>query len=310
MADWANLLTEQQNPSSERIDEVSTIEMLSIINHEDAGIAVAVGRALPAVALAVDMVVQALGGGGRLFYIGAGTSGRLGILDASECPPTFRADPEMVQGLIAGGTSAVFQAVEGAEDDPDGAVDDLATRGLSAVDVVIGIAASGVTPYVVGGLSCARRTGCGTALLTCSPSAAEAVGADVKIVAEVGPEVITGSTRMKAGTATKMILNMITTGAMVRLGKTYGNLMIDLQPTNAKLKDRSRRILSALTSLSAEGASALLDTADGELKLALVMEKSHLDARESLRLLSQYDGRVKAALQAVGGDSTSPSQEK
>ena len=309
MADWANLLTEQQNPNSEHIDEVATLEMLAIINREDAGVAVAVGNALPDVALAVDMVVKALGGGGRLFYIGAGTSGRLGILDASECPPTFRADPEMVQGLIAGGTGAVFQAVEGAEDDPDSAVDDLASRGLSAVDVVIGIAASGVTPYVVGGLACARRTGCGSALLTCSPSAAEAVVADVKIIAEVGPEVITGSTRMKAGTATKMILNMITTGTMVRLGKTYGNLMIDLQPTNAKLRDRSRRILSALTSLPIEAASALLDSADGELKLALVMEKCRLDAGKSRRLLSRHDGRVKAALQAVEDDASSSLQE-
>ena len=310
MADWANLLTEQRNPRSERIDEVSTLEMLAIINREDAGIAVAVGKALPAVALAVDMVVEALSGDGRLFYLGAGTSGRLGILDASECPPTFRADPEMVQGLIAGGTDAVFQAVEGAEDDPNGAVDDLASRGLSGADVVIGIAASGVTPYVVGGLACARRTGSGTVLLTCSPSAAEAVVADVKIVAEVGPEVITGSTRMKAGTGTKMILNMITTGAMVRLGKTYGNFMVDLQPTNAKLKDRSMRILSALTALPAEAACALLDAANREHKLALVMKKCQLDVGESRLLLSRYDGRVKAALQAVASTSATVDNDR
>ena len=310
MADWANLLTEQRNPRSERIDEVSTLEMLAIINREDAGIAVAVGKALPAVALAVDMVVEALSGDGRLFYLGAGTSGRLGILDASECPPTFRADPEMVQGLIAGGTDAVFQAVEGAEDDPNGAVDDLASRGLSGADVVIGIAASGVTPYVVGGLACARRTGSGTVLLTCSPSAAEAVVADVKIVAEVGPEVIPGSTRMKAGTGTKMILNMITTGAMVRLGKTFGNFMVDLQPTNAKLKDRSMRILSALTALPAEAACALLDAANGELKVALVMKKCQLDVGESRLRLSRYDGRVKAALQAVASTSATVDNDR
>lgn len=297
MSRWSQLLTEQSNPASLRIDELSTLDMLALINREDAGVAAAGGRQLAAVAAAVDLVAARLGGGGRLFYMGAGTSGRLGILDASECPPTYNTPPTMVQGLIAGGREAAFRAIEGAEDNPEAGAHDLRERSLSAADVVLGIAASGVTPYVHGGLEFARRTGAATIFFTCSPTALALVEADVKIVAEVGPEVITGSTRMKAGTATKLVLNMVTTGAMVRLGKTFGNLMVDLQPTNAKLRDRSLRILEALTGLAAAAASQVLAMADGSLKLALVMQLCGVDAARGRQLLDAHGGAIKRVLQ-------------
>jgi N-acetylmuramic acid 6-phosphate etherase len=295
---WATLLTEQRNPSSARIDEVSTLEMLAIINTEDARIAPAVGSELPAIARAVDLVASCLGRGGRLFYMGAGTSGRLGILDASECPPTFNADPQMIQGLIAGGREATFRAVEGAEDRPESGREDLKSHDIAPGDAVMGIAASGVTPYVLGGLEFARSLGCVTIFFTCSPTALQAVEVDVKIAPQVGPEVITGSTRMKAGTATKLVLNMITTGAMVKLGKTYGNLMVDLQPKNAKLRDRSVRILSELTELDAQGAGSLLREADGQLKLALVMGLCGVEAVKARELLEKNDGIIKKVVQS------------
>lgn len=296
MANWATLLTEQRNPATEAIDEVDTLGLVQLINREDARVVPAVEKVLADVARAVDLVANALGAGGRLFYLGAGTSGRLGILDASECPPTYSVEPELVQGLIAGGEQAVFRAVEGAEDDRQGAIPELQARQLTAADVVTGIAASGVTPWVVGGLEYARQQGCSTIYFTCSPSAAVAVEADVKIVPEVGPEAITGSTRMKAGTATKMVLNMITTGAMVRLGKTHGNLMVDLQPTNAKLRDRSVRVLAALAGLPREEAARRLELAGGGLKLGLVMALCDLDEAAAVDLLERAGGRVKAAV--------------
>lgn len=304
MADWGTLLTEQRNPATEAIDEVDTLGLVGLINREDAGIAAAVEKVLPEVARAVDLVARALGSGGRLFYLGAGTSGRLGILDASECPPTFSVGPDLVQGLIAGGERAVFRAVEGAEDDRDGAPPELQARQVTAADVVMGIAASGVTPWVLGGLEYARGLGCPTIFFTCSPTAAAEAGADVVIVPEVGPEVLTGSTRMKAGTATKMVLNTITTGAMVRLGKTYGNLMVDLQPTNAKLRDRSVRILSALGHLSRDEATQRLDEAGGNLKLGLVMTLCDLDSGGAAELLAQSAGRVKEAARIHANPAT------
>ena len=266
MGNWSNLQTEQRNPATEHIDEVSTLEMLALINREDALVPAAVAAQLAPIAEAVDLVASQLGNGGRLFYLGAGTSGRLGILDAAECPPTFSADPEQIQGLIAGGPAAVFQAVEGAEDDREAAPNELAQRGLGPADVVMGIAASGVTPFVISGMEYAAQQGCPTIFFTCSPTAAKSVAASIKIVPEVGPEVITGSTRMKAGTATKLVLNMISTGAMVKLGKTYGNLMVDLQPTNAKLRDRAERIFVALTGTSPQVAAARLQAAEGRLE--------------------------------------------
>ncbi|MEW6754093.1 MAG: N-acetylmuramic acid 6-phosphate etherase [Candidatus Latescibacterota bacterium] len=301
MSRWAHLLTEQRNPLTEHIDEVGTLEVVALINREDARVAPAVARQLPAVARAADLIARQLWAGGRLFYMGAGTSGRLGVLDASECPPTFDVDPDMVQGLIAGGPEAAFRAVEGAEDREESGAGDLCARGLTAMDVVMGIAASGVTPYVLGGLQYARRLGCGTIFFTCSPSTLGEVEADIKIAPQVGPEVITGSTRMKAGTATKLVLNMISTAAMVRLGKTYGNLMVDLQPRNAKLRDRMVRILSAITELEPEAAARRLTEAGGRLKVALVMELCAVDAAEASRLLQVHRGVIKEILRARQG---------
>lgn len=301
--DWSRLLTEQRNPASENIDELQTFDLVQLINDEDARVATAVAAVLPSVAQAVDLVTEALGAGGRLFYLGAGTSGRLGILDASECPPTYNTDPEQVQGLIAGGERAVFRAVEGAEDDTDGAIAELDARHVQPPDVVLGIAASGVTPWVLGGLRHARSKGCGTVFFTCSPTAAHSVATDVTIVPEVGPEVITGSTRMKAGTATKLVLNTLTTAVMVRLGKTYGNLMVDLQPTNAKLKDRMVRILCALAGIEADAALQRLVETGWNLKLALVMELCDMDIDTAGSQLAAADGKVKQAVRAAGREA-------
>jgi N-acetylmuramic acid 6-phosphate etherase len=301
---WATLLTEQRNAASEGIDELPTLEILRLINREDGLVPQAVAAELGPISDAVELVVEVFGRGGRLFYLGAGTSGRLGILDAAECPPTFNTPPAMVQALIAGGAAAVFAAVEGAEDHREQAAIDLEERGFSPADALMGIAASGVTPYVLGGLEHARRLGARTVFFTCSPGAAEAAQAEVVIAPRVGPEVITGSTRMKAGTATKLVLNMISTAAMVLLGKTYGNLMVDLQPKNAKLRDRSRRILAVLTGLPAPEAGRLLGQAGGDLKVAIVMGLCQLGAGPAQTLLAANKGRVKEAVrryQAAGG---------
>lgn len=299
MTDWSSLSTEQRNPASAQIDELGTLDLVRLINQEDSCVPGAVGRVAVELAAAVDRVAEAIRSGGRLFYAGAGTSGRLGILDASECPPTYGTDPDLVQGLIAGGEGAVFRAVEGAEDDPEGAVPELQARGLRSPDIVVGIAASGVTPWVLGVLDHARSLGCTTILVSCSPSSASAVEADVKIVPEVGPEVVTGSTRLKAGTATKLVLNTLTTAAMVRLGKTCGNLMVDLRPSNAKLRDRSCRILAALSGIDPQAARRHLETVAWDLKVALVMQTCHVDEGRARRLLEASGGHVKRA--AAGG---------
>ena len=296
MTDWSQLLTEQRNPASAGIDELDALGVVRIIQQQDAQIPSAIEAVLPQIAAAVDLVTDAFRVGGRLFYLGAGTSGRLGVLDASECPPTYSTDPELVQGLIAGGDTAVFRAVEGAEDDAEGAVPVLDSKNVQAPDVVVGIAASGVTPWVLGGLRHARTKGCQTIFFTCSPSAVGNVESDIVIVPEVGPEVVTGSTRMKAGTATKLVLNMLTTGAMIRLGKTYDNLMVDLQPKNAKLRDRMLRILSMLAGIDEEAARIRLESAAWELKLALTMELKGIDADVARRLLDEAGGRVKSAV--------------
>ena len=304
MSEWASLATEQPNQVSTAIDELSTLEMLVLINREDAKVAAAGGCLLPNVAEAVDLVTTALREGGRLFYLGAGSSGRLGILDAAECPPTFGTDPGMVQSLIAGGPEAVFRAVEGAEDDPANGALDLDAREAGPGDAVIGIAASGVTPYVFGGIARAREVGCGTILVTCSdsPKVREAK-ADVEVVLDVGAEVIAGSTRMKSGTATKMVLNMISTGAMIGLGKTYGNLMVDLMPTNKKLVDRSHRILHDLAGLDRGQAARQLEAAGGRLKVALVMALAGIEAEAAAAMLEREHGSVKRAVAATGGGS-------
>lgn len=263
------LLTEQSNPASANIDRVSTVEMLRIINAEDQEVAAAVEREIPQIARAVDAIVAAMKKGGRLFYIGAGTSGRLGVLDASECPPTYNVPYELVQGIIAGGEAALCRATEASEDDPATGARDLQSRGFTASDVLCGIAASGRTPYVLGAIEHARSLGAVTIGLSCVPGSKLAQAAAIAITPVTGPEVVTGSTRMKAGTATKLVLNMLTTGAMIRLGYTYGNLMINVQPKNEKLVDRARRIIAQAAGVTYERAGELLEAAGRSVRGAI-----------------------------------------
>ncbi len=266
---FENLTTEKRNAASANIDKVSTLEMLKIINDEDKKVALAVEKVLPQVATAVDIIAQKLSKGGRLFYIGAGTSGRLGILDASECPPTFGVDSDLVQGIIAGGNYALTNAIEGAEDNKNLAVENLQEKKFSAADILVGIAASGRTPYVLGGIEYAKKIGASTVGVSCVENSALAKIVDIEITPVTGAEVITGSTRMKAGTATKMVLNMLTTGAMIRLGKVYGNLMVDVRATNEKLRDRAKRIVIAATGCDEITAVETLKKFDGRAKLAI-----------------------------------------
>ena len=296
MSQWSHLLTEQRNPASADIDERDTLDIVRIINEEDKKVAHAVEAVLEDVAKAVDLVVSAFRQGGRLFYVGAGTSGRLGVLDASECPPTFGADPERVQGIIAGGHEALVRSLGKEEDFPERGTLALRDRHVSNRDVVMGIAASGVTPYVRGALAEARRIGAGTVFFTCNPAAAKQVDADVKIVPVVGPEVLTGSTRMKAGTATKLVLNTITTASMIRTGKVYDNLMVDLTPTCLKLEDRATRILSAIAEIPPDDAHRPLDEAGWNLKAAIVMRRRGVGYEEAITLLQEAGGIVKKAL--------------
>ncbi len=292
-----NLTTESRNPASEAIDGLSALEIVRLINSEDAKIAQAVASEETAIAEAIEAITERFADGGRLIYIGAGTSGRLGVLDASECPPTFSAPPEQVVGLIAGGRGAMFKAVEGAEDSPQLAEDDLKEIGLCGQDALVGIATSGRTPYVIGGLRYAQSEGIYTVGLSCNRDSELVECSDVIIAPIVGPEVISGSTRMKAGTATKMVLNMLTTGAMVRLGKTYGNLMVDLRASNTKLVARSRQIVSMLTELSEGEAEELLARCDGELKTAVVVNLKSVPPEEARRLLHDAGGHLRRALE-------------
>lgn len=290
------MTTEARNPASERIDTLSSLEIVRLINAEDAKVAEAVGREEAAIAQAIEIIADRLSRGGRLVYFGAGTSGRLGVLDATECPPTFSTPPELVVGLIAGGPAAITRAVEGAEDHPEFAVADLQRINLTAADVVVGIATSGRTPYVIGGLDYARTLGAFAIGLSCNAGSPLTAVADLMITPIVGPEVVSGSTRLKAGTATKMVLNMLTTGAMVRLGKTYGNLMVDLKATNTKLLQRTRRIVAELTGLTEEQAETQLAKCDGELKTAVVAHKHGVTAQIARQLLSHANGQLRAAL--------------
>lgn len=292
------LTTEGRNPASEQIDQLSAIEIVKLMNDEDARIAEAVGKEAQAIAQAIELISDRLRRGGRLIYLGAGTSGRLGVLDASECPPTFNTSPDMVIGLIAGGYGALTRAVEGAEDQPERACADLDQLGLNERDVVTGIASSGRTPYVLGGLQEARRRGAATIGVVCNPVTELSTVADVLIAPVVGPEVISGSTRLKAGTATKMVLNMLTTGTMVLLGKTFGNLMVDLRASNAKLLDRTRRIVGHLTGLSPADAEALLVNCGGELKTAIVAHVRKVSPDEARGLLQAADGHLRKAMAA------------
>jgi N-acetylmuramic acid 6-phosphate etherase len=294
------LTTEAVNPASARIDELDAAGIVAVMNAEDADVATAVSRESAQIARAIEVIAERFRAGGRLVYIGAGTSGRLGVLDASECPPTFGTPPEMVVGLIAGGPQALTRAVEGAEDSLELAAADLAAIGLSSRDVLVGIATSGRTPYVLGGLAHARAVGAFAIGFACNDKSELEAVAELMIVPRVGPEIITGSTRLKAGTATKMVLNMLTTGAMIRIGKTYGNLMVDLRATNSKLVARTRRIVAMLTGVSEDEAEALVTAADGELKTAVVAKQRNVSPAEARNLLAAAGGHLRRAISGDG----------
>lgn len=290
-------LTERRNPRTRNIDAAVPLDLVDLIQAEDANVAPAVMGAREEIARAIELVERAFRQGGRLLYVGAGTSGRLGVLDAAECPPTFGTPPEMVVGIIAGGRDALVRSVEGAEDDEGAGARAMDEQVVAPGDVVLGIAASGTTPYVRAALERARDRGAVTGFVTCSepPPAVRAL-CDVLIAVPVGPEVVTGSTRLKAGTATKLVLNAITTGAMVRVGKTWGNLMVDLRAWNAKLEDRSRRILMEATGISRDAAGQALRAADGRVKVAIVMVRRGVSQDEAVALLDQHEGRLRAIL--------------
>ncbi|MGX4750120.1 N-acetylmuramic acid 6-phosphate etherase [Morganella morganii] len=294
--DLTSMITESRNPASADIDSLPTLDMLRVINREDQTVALAVEKTLPQVAQVVDAVAQAFRLGGRLIYMGAGTSGRLGILDASECPPTFGTPAEQVVGLIAGGHKAILKAVENAEDNRELAVSDLNALNFSEKDVLVGIAASGRTPYVLGGMEYALSLGATVAAVSCNPDSEMSRLAGIAITPVVGPEVITGSSRMKAGTAQKLILNMITTGAMIRSGKVYGNLMADVEATNAKLVERQKRIVMAATECDRATAEQALAACDGHCKTAIVMILAQLSAGDAKALLAQHQGFIRDAL--------------
>ena len=291
------LPTEQRNPATTDIDTFSTLEMARVLNEQDATVAPAVARALPDIAESIDVIVDRIRQGGRLVYIGAGTSGRLGVLDASECPPTYNTPPELVVGLIAGGDHALRHPVENIEDRPEEGAAALRDINLTAKDVVIGIASSGRTPFVVGALAYAKELGAATISLANVENAVIAREADIAIAAVTGPEPVTGSTRMKAGTAQKMVLNMLSTGAMIRLGKTYGNLMVDVQPSNSKLRDRAIRIVTEATGLDRDAAVTRLQEAEGDVKTAIVMELMGISAAEARGRLDASDGVVRVAME-------------
>lgn len=290
------LLTEQANPASAGIDRLPALGILEVMNRADAEIAAAVHAELPRIAAAVEAIVARLAAGGRLFYIGAGTSGRLGVLDASECPPTFSVPAELVQGIIAGGEAALSRAVEASEDDPALGVRDLLARGFTRADVLVGIAASGRTPYVLGAVAKAREFGAVTAGISCTPDSALSRAVEYPIEPKPGPEVIAGSTRLRAGTATKLVLNMLSTAAMVRLGHVYGNLMVNVQPKNEKLVDRARRIIAQACGVSYDDAAALLEAAGRDVKTAIVMRQAGVDRETARERLRAARGRVAEAI--------------
>ena len=291
----ATLPTEARNPASEHIDQLPTLAMLRIINEEDAKVPAAVAAELPHIANAVDAIADRFERGGRLFYIGAGTSGRLGVLDASECPPTFSVPQELFQCIIAGGDSALRDSSEASEDSPEQGAADLVARAFTQHDALIGIAASGRTPYVLGALSHARKLGALTIALACAPDSPMAAIADIAIAPVTGAEILTGSTRLKAGTATKLVLNMISTGVMIRAGAVYGNLMVNVQTTNAKLIDRAQRIISAATGVNQPAAAKLLAEA-GTVKTAIVMQMLSLDRAAAEARIKAAKGSLTVAL--------------
>lgn len=295
--DRSQLLTEQRNPRTTDIDCKTTLEIIDIINAEDAKVFTAIHRERKHIAKAADLIVDAFKAGGRLIYVGSGTSGRLGILDAAECPPTFGTNPHMITGIIAGGEKAVFQSIEGAEDLPEDGAHDIQRKEVNHRDVVVGITTGGTTPYVMGALFEAKKRNAKTIFLCCNPETTPNFDIDVIIRPIVGPEVIAGSTRMKAGTVTKLILNMLTTTAMIKMGKVYENLMIDLRVLNAKLADRAERIIMTVTGIGREDAKKLLEAAFGNVKVALVMQKLTLDYAEAKKRLDAQDGFVRKVLE-------------
>jgi N-acetylmuramic acid 6-phosphate etherase len=291
------LLTEQSYKPSERIGELSTSDMLKVINGADAEVAAAVAKEIPRIAAAIDAIAARLDRGGHLTYIGAGTSGRLGVLDASECPPTFHVPPDLVRGIIAGGEKALSRATEASEDDPESGARDLLASGFGAGDALIGIAASGRTPYVLGAMDAARKMGALTAGISCTPDSELSRAVEFPIEPKPGPEILTGSTRMRAGTATKMVLNMISTGVMIKLGYVYGNLMVNVRPTNKKLEDRARRIIGQAAGVSDERAAELLEESGRSVRTAIVMEKKKVSREQAEALLRTARGRIAAALE-------------
>ncbi|MCL6327966.1 N-acetylmuramic acid 6-phosphate etherase [Pectobacterium carotovorum subsp. carotovorum] len=293
------LVSETRNPATMALDQLSTLEMMHAFNQEDRKVPEAIAQVLPAIAEAVDLATASLQEGGRLIYLGAGTSGRLGVLDASECPPTFGVPHGLVIGLIAGGLGALLKAVEGAEDDPALGEADLKALDVTAADMVVGLAASGRTPYVIGALRYARDVGCRTAAISCNPHSPIAQEAQVAISPVVGPEALTGSTRLKSGTAQKLVLNMISTGAMVKLGKVYQNLMVDVKATNVKLLDRACRIVVEATGAKREKARQALVQADNEVKPAILMLLANIDVAAARERLKQHNGYLREAL--IGG---------
>lgn len=297
--DLEKLTTESRNQNTLNIDKVSTLEMVKIINSEDKKVALAVEEELPKIAEAIDGIVERMHKGGRLIYIGAGTSGRLGILDASECPPTYGVSEELVQGLIAGGKEAIFRAKEGAEDSKELAVEDLKGISLSENDTVVGLAASGRTPYVIGGLEYANEIGALTASITCNANSEVAKAAKISIAPVVGAEVVTGSTRLKSGTAQKLVLNMLSTGTMIKLGKVYGNLMVDVRATNEKLVERAKKIVCEATGVEREEAENVLNQTDFDVKLSIFMILSNLNKDEAKKVLDENKGYIAKALNCI-----------
>ncbi|MCM3239787.1 N-acetylmuramic acid 6-phosphate etherase [Heyndrickxia oleronia] len=301
----STLMTEQTNNRSNNIDQLSTLEIIELMNDEDYSVAASVKKVLPLISVGIELIYTALSNGGRLFYIGAGTSGRIGVLDASECPPTFCTPPELIQGIIAGGNTAMFTAVEGAEDNRENGAKDLQDRQLKDMDIVVGIAASGRTPYVIGALEYARSIGAKTIALSCNEQAEISHYADLGIEVIVGPEILTGSTRLKSATAQKMVLNMFTTATMIKLGKVYGNLMVDLNPSNIKLIERARNIVKNITGVSYTEAANILNKTDQKVKPAIVMLLGGVSFEKAKHLLDATNGFVHEAIEkAKGGTVT------
>ena len=299
MINLQGLVTETRNPNTFDIDNVSTLQMVKIMNNEDARVHEAISTELDSIAMAIDVIHNALINGGRLIYVGAGTSGRLGVLDASECMPTYGVSADLIQGIMAGGKDAMFKAREGAEDDADLCVEDLKNISFTEKDVLCGLTASGRTPYVIGGVNYAKSLGAKTISVTCNPESELSKISDISIAPVVGPEVVTGSTRMKAGSAQKMVLNMLSTGAMIKFGKVYGNLMVDVQTTNKKLEERARKIVIEATGCSRDRAIELLDKTSNNVKLAIFMEMSELPLEDAKNMLDDCKGHIRNALKRI-----------